>query len=260
MTIKKYIMIIVLLISMLTLNACNYEHEKTIINAPQEISYAESNKEPQESRLDIDLENELFNPSSIVVLVNKQYDLGDYEPDDLVTVEVPTVLENPEVKQLRKEAADQLKEMFKFAEESGITLLARSGYRSYNTQTQLFESYASNHGEEAANKYSARPGESEHQTGLAMDITSESVNYQLTEAFGETSEGIWVSENAHEFGFIIRYLQGKEHITGYIYEPWHLRYVGEELATEIYESGLTFEEYLIDMDINIETNQSVEID
>ncbi|MCC5894758.1 MAG: M15 family metallopeptidase [Alkalibacterium sp.] len=195
-------------------------------------------------------------PSSIKALVNKQYGLPeDYAPDDLVTVDVPTVLENPEVRQLREEAADALKEMFDAAQEDELYLHARSGYRSYQTQVQLYNSYVSNHGEEAANRYSAQPGHSEHQTGLGMDVTSESANLQLTEAFGDTPEGKWVEDHAHEFGFIIRYPQGKEEITGYQYEPWHLRYLGEELAAEVYESGLTYEEYLIERGITIEINQ-----
>ncbi|SFC22409.1 D-alanyl-D-alanine carboxypeptidase [Alkalibacterium subtropicum] len=201
----------------------------------------------------LELEEDILNPSSIAVLVNKQYSLPEeYVPENLVTVEVPTVLPNPEIKQMRQVAADALKEMFDAAEAEGIILHARSGYRSYNTQVQLFRNYASNHGEEAANKYSARAGESEHQTGLVMDVTSESVNLQITSAFGATEEGQWVKENAHEFGFIIRYPEGKSEITGYVYEPWHLRYLGEELATDVYESGLTYEEYLVERGLDIE--------
>lgn len=182
---------------------------------------------------------------TITALVNKQYSLGeDYAPEDLVTVDVPTVLENPEVKQLRKVAAEALKEMFDEAMDSDISLHARSGYRSYQTQVQLFKNYAEAHGEDAANRYSAKPGQSEHQTGLVMDVTSESVNFQLEESFGETEEGKWLSEHAHEFGFIIRYPEGKEDVTGYIYEPWHIRYLGIDMATKVYESGLTYEEYL----------------
>src|SRR5699024_1104745 len=121
---------------------------------------------------------------SITALVNKQHSLQeDYEPEDLVTIDVPTILENPEVNQLRVEAADALKEMFTVAQAINIQLHARSGYRSHHTQAMLFDNYAKEHGEEAANRYSARPGQSEHQTGLVMDITSESVNYQLVEEF-----------------------------------------------------------------------------
>lgn len=216
----------------------------------------ESDSSSDDDSIAIDMEEDLLNPDSIKVLVNKQYALPEgYAPEDLVTVDVPTVLENPEVNQLRERASGALTEMFEAAEEEGVILHARSGYRSYQTQVQLYNSYVENHGEEAANRYSARPGESEHQTGLAMDVTSESANYQLSEAFGSTPEGIWVEENAHHFGFIIRYPEGKESITGYQYEPWHLRYFGEELAVDIYESGLTYEEYLIERGIDIETGE-----
>jgi len=183
--------------------------------------------------------------ATITALVNKQHSLDKtYAPKDLVTVDVPTVLENPEVNQLRKPAADALKEMFNKAKESGFKLYARSGYRSYQTQSALYKNYSTQHGEKAANRYSAKPGQSEHQTGLVMDITSESAELKLTEDFGETEEGKWVSEHAHQFGFILRYPKDKEDITGYIYEPWHLRYLGVDLATKVYQSKLTFEEYL----------------
>lgn len=222
-------------------------------NQSEEDEEVESDDEPD---ITIDMEEDLLEPDSIKVLVNKQYALPeDYAPDDLVTVNVPTVLENPEIRQLREVASEALTDMFAAAEEDGIILYARSGYRSYQTQVELFNNYVSNHGEEAANRYSALPGESEHQTGLAMDVTSESVNYQLTEAFGETPEGQWVEENAHDFGYIIRYPEGEEEVTGYQYEPWHLRYLGEELAVDIAESGLTYEEYLLERGIDIEIDE-----
>src|SRR5690625_3192692 len=182
---------------------------------------------------------------TITALVNKEHSLEDnYAPDDLVTVDVPTVLENPEVNQLREVAADALKDMFNEAKESGIYLHARSGYRSYETQVQLFQNYVEQHGEEAANRYSAKPGQSEHQTGLVMDVTSESMNFQLDESFDETKEGKWLRDHAHEYGFIIRYPKDGEDMTGYMYEPWHIRYLGIDMATNVYESGLTYEQYL----------------
>lgn len=208
--------------------------------------------------LGFDLETEINNSSSLAVLVNKKRSLsGNYEPEDLVTVEVPITGRN-ENKKLRKEAADKLKELFEEAKENGFKLYALSGYRSYQLQVEIFTNYAKKKGEEEANRSSARPGQSEHQTGLVMDITSESVDLVLTGEFGETPEGIWVAENAHRYGFIIRYPKGKEHITGYIYEPWHLRYMGKELATDVYNSGLTYEEYLEERGIDI--SQTVELD
>ena len=186
------------------------------------------------------------NPEKTDVLVNRKRNLPEsYVPEDLVTLsDVPTVLSNPEVNQMRSNAYDALKELFKAAqEEEGYELLARSGYRSYYTQASLYSSYVENNGQAAADKFSAKPGQSEHQTGLAMDITCEAVNYRLDESFGETEEGKWVAANSHRFGYIIRYPKEKEDITGYMYEPWHIRYLGTELAEKVYDSGLTLEEY-----------------
>lgn len=189
------------------------------------------------------------NPS-VETLVNKEYSLPTLDdPEDLVTIKVDTVLDNEEVNQLREVAASALYDMFQDAEEDGIKLYARSGYRSYQTQVYLFDSYEQEHGEEKANKFSAKPGHSEHQTGLVMDVTAESVDLQLTEKFGETEEGKWLASNAHRYGFIIRYPQGKEDITKYIYEPWHIRYLGVDLATAIFESGLTYEEFVEEVGI-----------
>jgi len=186
------------------------------------------------------------NPEKTDVLVNRKRNLPEsYVPEDLVTLsDVPTVLSNPEVNQMRSTAYEALKELFKAAqEEEGYELHARSGYRSYYTQASLYSSYVENNGQAAADKFSAKPGQSEHQTGLAMDITCEAVNYRLDESFGETEEGKWVAANAHRFGYIIRYPKEKEDITGYMYEPWHIRYLGTELAEKVYDSGLTLEEY-----------------
>ena len=186
-------------------------------------------------------------PQATDALVNKKNNLSStYVPEDLVKLEgIPTVLENPEINQLREPAYLALKELFQAAaDEKSYELHARSGYRSYGTQRDLYNSYVKNHGQAAADKYSAKPGQSEHQTGLAMDITCAAMNFQLDDTFGDTDEGKWVAENAHRFGFIVRYPKDKEDITGYFYEPWHIRYLGVELATKVYESGLTLEEYI----------------
>lgn len=185
-------------------------------------------------------------PDSILVLVNKEYALPeDYSPSDLVVPEVrfPFTEDDPK-KQLRKEAANALEGLFTAADKSGHTLFAQSGFRSYDRQEAIFASYVSRHGEDHANTYSAKAGESEHQTGLVMDITSEAVGFELTTKFGDTPEGKWVAEHAHEHGFIVRYQLGKEPITGYQYEPWHLRYVGKKAATDIYTRDITLEEYV----------------
>lgn len=186
------------------------------------------------------------NPYEVMAVVNKTYSLPDnYEPVDLIVpnVRFPFEEDDPK-KQLRAVAAEALESLFTDAEGDGIYLFALSGYRSYDRQVAIFASNVEKHGEDHANTYSARAGESEHQTGLVMDVTTESVNFNLVTDLGEKEEGIWLAENAHKHGFIIRYPKGKEDITKYQYEPWHLRYVGEKAATDIYENKLTLEEYL----------------
>lgn len=184
--------------------------------------------------------------NSILILVNKTNSLpSTYTPKDLTVPDVRFSFEGPHEKQsLRKEAATALEALFTGAQEEGIILFAVSGYRSYNRQDAIYTSNVQRLGQVETDKISAKPGHSEHQTGLAMDISSHSAGFSLSEAFGSTMEGKWVAENAHKYGFIVRYPKGKESITGYSYEPWHIRYVGVTVAGEIFEKNLTLEEYL----------------
>lgn len=176
----------------------------------------------------------IFDPSSLTVCVNRKSTLSsDYKPTDLVLLDVRAVNSSNRL-YMRKEAASALEELFKAAEDENYYLYAVSGYRSYSYQKSIYNPYSG---------YSAPAGASEHQLGLAMDITLAKYNGTLSVDFGNTKEGKWVKENAHKYGFIIRYLQGKEDITGYNYEPWHLRYLGVDLATELYEKNITLEEY-----------------
>lgn len=183
--------------------------------------------------------------SSNLLLVNKNNTLkSNYEPNDLV---VPSIkfqsVGDIMVKNVRTDVAIALENLYKAAEIDGINLLAISGYRSYNYQETLYNSEVQNFGVVEANRYVAKPGQSEHQTGLAMDILSD--NYTvLDEGFENTDAFKWLENNMSKYGFIIRYPKGKEKITGYGYEPWHLRYVGVSDATEIMNKGLTLEEYL----------------
>lgn len=185
----------------------------------------------------------IMNPDNIVVNVNKDYRLPeDYRPGDLTIPNVPFPFdEEDDRRYLRAEAAKALEALFAAAAEEGYELFAISGFRSYERQELLYEEALENQGEDQ--DLVAMPGHSEHQTGLAMDISSASVDYGLIEAFGLTAEGQWVAEHAHQFGFIIRYPAEKEGITGYGYEPWHLRYVGD-VANDIYNHFITLEEYL----------------
>ncbi len=188
----------------------------------------------------------LNDDADMLILVNKETSLApDYTPDDLTVPNVRFSFEGPDPKQnMRQVAAAALEELFAGAEEAGFYLFAVSGYRSYSRQETVYTGHVERLGETEANKISAKPGHSEHQTGLAIDITSESASFSLSQKFGETREGKWVAKNAHRYGFIIRYQKGKEDLTGYSYEPWHLRYVGKEAAHEIFEKDLTLEAYL----------------
>ena len=123
------------------------------------------------------------------------------------------------------------------AAQEGLNIYLSSGFRSYDYQAQIYNNYCARDGQAAADTYSARPGHSEHQTGLAIDVN------QIDDSFIGTPEAIWLENHCHEFGFILRYPQGKQDITGYQYESWHIRYVGTDLATQIHASGLTLEEY-----------------
>lgn len=177
---------------------------------------------------------------SITMLVNKNHSISaDYVPGDLVTVDLPSTRDT----QLRRAAAEGLTKLFNAASNAGLELFCCSGYRSYETQAGLYSGNVDAYGVDGAELISARPGMSEHQLGLAMDVTSASVGFDLSESFGSTSEGQFINNNAHKYGFIVRYPQGKTDITGYAYEPWHLRYVGVDVATDIYNSGKTMEEY-----------------
>ena len=136
------------------------------------------------------------------------------------------------------EASDALHVMFAAAKNDGLSLFVKSGYRSYIDQKIIYNGYVARDGQAAADTYSARPGHSEHQTGLAFDINS------TADSFAGTPEAKWLAENSYKYGFIVRYPKGKEHITGYKYEPWHVRYLGVEKSTAVFESGLCLEEYL----------------
>ncbi|UHA75019.1 M15 family metallopeptidase [Paenibacillus sp. 481] len=186
------------------------------------------------------------NAESELVVVNKKRFLPDgYTPSDLVEPKVPFSFKGPhEKRQLRQVAATALEELFAKAKEDGMKLNAVSGYRSYKRQQSLYNHYVNTKGEQYASRVSAVPGSSEHQTGLAMDVSSPSANNELEQHFGDTVEGKWLAEHAHEFGFIIRYPQQGESITGYIYEPWHIRYVGKTAAAAIYEQQTTLEQFL----------------
>lgn len=183
-------------------------------------------------------------PGSIWQIVNKNRALTEgYVPNDLVTPAVPTRTATGDESQVSQKIAGALEALITDAGEAGHSLMLVSGYRSYDLQVSVYNRNVSELGQTEADKVSARPGTSEHQTGLAADVGRPDRHCELEECFGETPEGQWVLAHAHEYGFIIRYLRGKESITGYQYEPWHLRYVGPELANELHQTGQTMEEF-----------------
>jgi D-alanyl-D-alanine carboxypeptidase len=182
-------------------------------------------------------------PASLWIVVNKlrPYSQLDYYPADLVDVPVPYV--NPPL--MRAEASAQLVAMFQqFTAETGLQMQSQSAFRSYSTQESVYAGWVNSLGQEGADLTSARPGHSEHQSGLVMDISAVPNTCALDQCFADTPQGLWLAANAYKWGFILRYPNGYTHITGYEFEPWHYRYVGVELATEMHDRGiLTLEEF-----------------
>ena len=177
-------------------------------------------------------------PDIIQVLVNKKYYLPEnYIPNDLELVSVKYANEN---KYLRKEAKGAFEALSETAKKQGYTIIAVSTYRPYEYQKKLYQEYVSTMGSDYAEHCSAKPGHSEHQTGLAVDVEGSNHDY---DDFENSKEFAWMKKNAHLFGFILRYPEGKTTITGFKYEPWHYRYVGKDVAKIIYEENLTLEEY-----------------
>lgn len=183
--------------------------------------------------------------SQYLVLVNKDNILkNDYIPKNLVTPNVDfTSTVDPGVKKMESTAAAALEELFNAAKKDGINLLAVSGYRSYDYQSTLYTNEINTNGIAHAEKYVAKPGASEHQTGLAMDILSDEYSV-LDEGFKNTKAYAWIETNAYKYGFIVRYDAGKESITKYSFEPWHIRYVGKNAASKMYINNETLEEFL----------------
>ncbi len=175
-------------------------------------------------------------PASPWVVVNKVRPLTpqEYIPADLVDVPVPYVY----APQLRREAADAAVAMFAtFQAETGLQMQSQSAYRSYATQVDVYQGWVDSRGQAGADLTSARPGFSEHQTGLAIDISALPAQCSLAACFADTAQGSWLAANAYRWGFILRYPQGATPITGFEFEPWHYRYVGVPLATEMRSTG-----------------------
>lgn len=164
-----------------------------------------------------------------ILIVNKTYSLpSNYNPG-----------------KISNETQQAFNEMASKANEDGVNIYIQSGFRSYETQAKLYNNYVKRSGQASADTYSARPGHSEHQTGLAFDVCSKQVSACINSDFDNTIPANWLNDHAYEFGFILRYPEGKDNITGYKYESWHYRYVGKELASKLYNNGnwITLEEH-----------------
>lgn len=183
--------------------------------------------------------------SGLLFLVNRGWRVSENYTPELRIAQV-----TGQLRQMRPDASYALEEMFAACkEEEGVTLKTVSGYRSYAKQSRLYENkLKSVKGDEAkADEYVARPGASEHHLGLAMDVGQKQDSVNLTTSFGNTKGGIWTRENCWRFGFILRYQEEWEDVTGYKYEPWHVRYVGLEHAEAMHNDPKPLEEYLIDV-------------
>lgn len=180
----------------------------------------------------------LDDPASYWVVVNKLRPLNpaDFVAPDLVAVAVDYVY----APQLRAEPAAQVVAMFAaFNAESGLAMQSQSAYRSYSAQVSTYNGWVSKLGQAGADLTSARPGHSEHQTGLAIDVSALPANCSLDQCFADTAQGQWLAQHAWEYGFVLRYPNGYTNITGYEFEPWHYRYVGLDLAKEFHDTGAT---------------------
>lgn len=206
--------------------------QEPVVNEQPEQQEPEKEKlpKPEVDESGYAVNNNVTEPTYIdgVLVANKKYPLPkDYNPGEDST------------------AVAALNKMKEAAKKEGYDIVAFSTFRSYEYQTTLYNNYVARDGQVKADRYSARPGYSEHQSGLAFDIGEQSrKDLWLTEEFGETPAGKWLASNAHKYGFILRYPKGKEDITGFMYESWHFRYLGEEVAQKVYDSGVTLEEYL----------------
>lgn len=184
-------------------------------------------------------------PASVWVVVNKGRILpADYSPKDLVVPNITLRYSAGSSEMLlRADAAVALESMVNQAKTEGINIMLASGYRSYGTQSSVYRSYVNSQGQAEADTFSARPGHSEHQTGLAADLEPVNKKCELDVCFKDTPEGVWLAANAYKYGFITRYPEGKDNITGYEFEPWHVRYVGGDLAKQLHDYGQTMEQF-----------------
>lgn len=190
-------------------------------------------------------EYEILDPENTLILIKKGFILPkDYEPKDLVEPNIP-IAPDTENRKLRKETAEALEEMYQDALKQNYHLVLNSGYRSYESQTKIYNEYFKKYDAVTAAGLVAKPGSSEHQLGLGIDLTSQSVIDKKRLVFGDSEEYKWVIKNAYKYGFILRYPKNKSSLTGTANEPWHFRYVGKKAAKIIYDNDWTLEDYIL---------------
>lgn len=225
-----------------------YNPEKIVTYVAYKQLHPELSKEDVVTHVNIGLHTPFYSsvktisdPNNLLVLCNKYNTLtADYKPFDLTLMNVKYASSG---QYMRKEAVEAFYKLSDAAKAAGHTIIAVSTYRSYDYQSKLYNSYVASKGQAQADLSSAKAGTSEHQTGLAVDVTAGAIADYTK--FGETPSYQWAKENIHNYGFIIRYPENKTNITGYKTEPWHFRYVGVETAKLVYESGLTYDEYYV---------------
>ena len=215
----------------------NENNDNSKIEENINIENEEENKNIEITNNEDEINNSLTKTTSKGFTINN--DDGVYTIDDILIVNKTYSLPKNYGNGLTSELTDAFNNMKDDALKDGITLKIISGFRSYDTQVSTYNYWVSKYGKTEADTISARPGHSEHQTGLAIDINS------LEKAFKNTEEGKWLNDNAYKYGFILRYPEGTDGITGYSFEPWHYRYVETELSYKLYNDGnwITMEEY-----------------
>lgn len=224
-------------------------------NGPRYIAYKKSHEsydyEKVVNHVNIGLDKEFYSyikdadtSKGVLLLMNKYLKLSEnYEPDDLEEISSKYfIYGNSAVRRMRKEAKEAFEMLSEASIANGTPVYGQSAYRPYSMQEKLYKNAVSSMGQKQADIDTARPGHSEHQTGLTIDVSASSVGCLLTERFGSTKEGRWLAKNAHKYGYIIRYPKGKTKLTGYSYEPWHIRYVGVSYASYLKKNKLTLEE------------------
>ncbi len=190
--------------------------------------------EPEQQTPQWPITYSLEEANSLTVVVNKKHRLPSNYVPSLVTVGGG---------QIRPEASSDLQRLLNDASSAGAPMNIISSYRSYQTQVSTYQYWVDLNGQTQADRESARPGHSEHQTGLTVDMGNPDGSCRLVACFGDGAAGKWLAANAYKYGFIVRYPPNSESLTGYIYEPWHIRYLGVDVATAVYNSGLTLDQY-----------------